>query len=292
MSRETNYLLRPVVCTAVGMAGNVLLTIVKLAIGFLSGSTSLIADGFHSFSDLAGDIGVIIALKASTRPPDRDHPYGHHNYETLGGMAAALLLLGTGFFLARDAVVNLIYHEHPTPTWIAFYTAIGSVIIKETMARYTIIAGNIHNSPALRANAAHHRSDALSSIAAAVGIVATIAGWHFMDGLAALLISILILKMGWDLIQENSQILMDTMPSEEFITEVTEYAMKVDGVLAINSLILRPKGSIYLGDISIAVDPELTVTDGHEIAHQVEKHLQAHEHSIGRVMVHVEPHIN
>jgi divalent metal cation (Fe/Co/Zn/Cd) transporter len=98
--------------------------------------------------------------------------------------------------------------------------------------------------------------------------------------------------MGWDLIQENSQILMDTMPSEEFIAEVAGYAMEVDGVLAVNSLILRPKGSIYLGDISIAVDPELTVTDGHEIAHQVEEQLQTHEHSLGGVMVHVEPHIN
>jgi len=292
MNRETNYFLRPVVCTAVGMVGNILLTLVKLAIGFLSGSASLIADGFHSFSDLAGDVGVMIALKASSRPPDRDHPYGHHNYETLGGMAAALLLLGTGFFLARDAVVNFVHHEHYTPSLIAFYAAIGSVIIKEAMARYTIIAGKIHNSPALRANAAHHRSDALSSIAAAVGIAGTIAGWHFMDGLAALLISALILKMGWDLIQENSQILMDTMPSEEFIEEVTGFAMEVNGVLAVNSLILRPKGSIYLGDISIAVNPELSVTEGHEIAHQVEEHLQAHEHSLGGVMVHVEPYIN
>jgi cation diffusion facilitator family transporter len=289
--RFTNkQLLRPVVCTAVGLVGNVLLTIVKLAIGFLSGSASLIADGFHSFSDLAGDIGVLIALKASTRPPDRNHPYGHHNYETLGGMAAAILLLGTGFLLARDAIVGFINHQQSSPTWIAFYVALGSILVKEVMARYAFIAGKIHNSPALRANAAHHRSDALSSIAAAIGIAGTIAGWYFMDGLAALLISVLILKMGWDLIQENSQILMDTMPSEEFVLKVTGYALAVDGVLAVNSLILRPRGSIYLGDISIAVNPDLTVTEGHEIAHLVEKQLQAHEHSLGGVMVHVEPH--
>lgn len=281
--------LHPVVCTTVGLIGNIALTVMKLVIGFLSGSASLIADGFHSFSDLAGDVGVLIALKASNRPPDRDHPYGHHNYETLGGMAAALLLLGTGFLLARDAVFGFINNTQSNPGWIAFYAALGSIVIKEIMARYTYKAGKIHNSPALRSNAAHHRSDALSSIAAAVGIAATIAGLQFMDGIAALLISFLIIKMGWDLIRENSQILMETMPEEKFVNKIKNCALDVDGVIEVRSLVLRPRGSIYLGDISIAVDPELTVTEGHEIAHQVESFLQAEEPSLTGVLVHIEP---
>ncbi len=278
------------VCTAVGMAGNRVLTVGKLAVGFTSHSASLVADGVHSFSDLAGDVGVVIALKAGARPPDRNHPYGHHNYETLGALAASLLLLGTGLVLGWEAVGNLQAGVSTIPGGAALVAAGISIVAKEAMARYTFRAGRLHNSPALRTNAAHHRSDALSSLAAVVGIAGARWGAPFLDSLAALVIAIWIVWMGWQLLKGNTDILMETRPADKFVSRVREVAVSVPGVLEVSSLVVRPRGSVYLADIAITVQPDMTVAEGHALAHDVEDALRLKVARLIGATVHVEPH--
>jgi cation diffusion facilitator family transporter len=261
----------------------------KLAVGVMAGSASLVADGFHSFSDLAGDVGVLIALRVSDQPPDRNHPYGHHQYETLGALGAALLLLATGVLLGRDAIERLIEGSSLVPDPIALLAAALSVIVKEGMARYTDLAGRVHHSPALRTNAAHHRSDSLSSLAALIGIGGALLGWPIMDSLGAILISVWILRMGWGLLRENTDILMETRPGDGIVERIGETAMTVEGVRRVRSIRVRPRGSIYLVDLAIVVPPEQSVAEGHETAHAVEDALRQEIDQVIGAIVHVEP---
>ena len=282
-------LLRPLVCTVLGLIGNILLTAGKLIVGSIAGSASLIADGFHSFSDLAGDVGLLIALRASRRPPDKTHPYGHHNYETLGAIAASLLLVGTGVLIARDAIYRIYDGETHVPEAFALAAAIVSIVLKELMARYTYAAARVHNSPALRTNAAHHRSDALSSIAAVAGILGALAGLPILDSVAALIIAAWIVYMGWELLKDNAQILMEASPDKLLIGTVRETALEIDEVHSVSSLRLRPRGSVYMADIAVTVPPRMSVEDGHAVAHQVEDRLVSKVDGVVEAIVHVEP---
>ncbi len=289
LSQQDRTLLRPVVCTAVGMVGNVLLTVGKIGIGLLAHSASLVADGFHSLADLLGDVGILLALQASVRPPDRNHPYGHHSFETLGALGVSLLVLVTGVLIGRGAVVRLLSGENLQPEFPALATALISVVIKEAMARYTYRAGRLHNSPALLANASMHRSDALTSTAAAVGILGSLAGVPSLDSVAALVIAVFILKSGWDMSRDNVMSLMDTMPDPAYVDSIRHVAERVPGIHAVPSLRVRQRGSRYLADVSITVDAQLTVAAGHVLAHDVEMALRKEVPTLSQAFVHVEP---
>jgi len=280
---------QPVACTVAGMAGNVLLTVTKLVVGLAAGSAALVADGFHSLSDLAGDVGVLVALRASAAPPDHRHPYGHHNFETLGAMAASLLLLATGVLMGREAVTRLLAGQAMEPGGAALAVALVSVVLKEAMARYTAWVGRLNRSPALKTNAAHHRSDALSSLAAAVGILGARLGHPAWDGLAALLISAWIVWMGWDLLRENTDILLEARPDEELMRRVDAVVASVPGVTGISRLRVRPRGSIHVVDVDVTVPPRLTVAEGHRLAHTVESRLREEVPGVIGANVHVEP---
>lgn len=288
-SGQDPYWLRPMVCTTVGLVGNITLSAGKLAAGIFSGSSALIADGAHSLSDVASDLGIMLALKASTRPPDHNHPYGHHSFETLGAIVVALIMLATAGLIGRSAVMNFVQHIHHSPTWPALATALVSVGIKELMARYTIAAGRHNNSPALLANGTMHRSDAISSLAAALGITGALLGWPMLDSVAALAIALLILKLGGKLLVENVMALMDTMPDDALVKRIEDSANGVAGVQEVRSLHVRQRGSRYLVDLRLAVAPENSIATAHDIAHAVEDQVRDDIATVDRVFVHVEP---
>ncbi len=280
---------RPMVCTTVGLVGNIVLSAGKLAIGMIAGSAALVADGFHSLADVLSDVGILLALKASTRPPDKNHPYGHHSFETLGATLVALFMLFTAVMIGRDAIVNLINGTNMHPEWPALLVTLVAVIIKEIMARYTLFVGRLHGSPALLANGAMHRSDAISSLAAAAGIGGAMMGWPFLDSVGALVIALFILKMGWDLMRENVMALMDTMPDEELLSEIRNAAIAVTCVQEVLDLHVRQRGSWFMADMRIAVHPDHTIESAHNIAHAVEDRVQQDVERVARVFVHVEP---
>ena len=192
----SGFWVRPVVCTVAGLVGNTLLSGGKLFIGFWAGSAALVADGYHSLADVLSDIGILLALKAASTPPDEDHPYGHHSFETLGAILVAAFMLATAGLIGKSAISDLVNRDFLKPDVIALWASLGSVLVKEVMARYTLLVGRMHGSPALMANGAMHRSDAISSLAAAAGISGALLGWTYLDNIGALVIAPLGFFMG------------------------------------------------------------------------------------------------
>ncbi len=288
-SPDGRYWYRPVVCTTIGLIGNILLSAGKLVFGVLAGSAALVADGFHSLADVLSDVGILLALKASVRPPDQNHPYGHHSFETLGAIAVAGFMLVTAVMIGKSAIENLVRGEYLHPEWAALAATLVAVVIKEAMARYTLLVGHLHNSPALLANGAMHRSDVISSLAAAAGIGGAMLGWEILDTIGALIISLFILKMGIDLMRENVMALMDTMPDDELVEQINAAARSVGCVQEVRSLHVRQRGSWYLADIRIAVHPDHTIESAHNIAHRTEDHIREVVTKVAGVFVHVEP---
>lgn len=277
------------VCTTVGLFGNVVLAGGKILVGMVAGSAALVADGFHSLADVLSDVGILLALKAAGRPPDDNHPYGHHSFETLGAILVSAFMIFTAVMIGRDAVRDVLGGDHSTPRVLALVASLGSVLAKEAMARYTFRAGRANNSPALLANAAMHRSDAVSSLAAAVGIVGAMAGWPVLDSLAALVIAVMILKMGWDLLRENVMALMDTMPDHELVQSIRTAAEAQECVQEVRDLHVRQRGSWYYADLRISVHPDHTLAAAHHIAHATEDRIRRSVDKVARVFVHVEP---
>ena len=286
---ESGFWTRPVVCTSAGLVGNTLLSAGKLVVGFWAGSVALVADGFHSLADVLSDIGILFALKAASTPPDEDHPYGHHSFETLGAILVAAFMLVTAVLIGKNAITDLMDGEFLTPDVLALWASLGAVVVKEIMARYTLFVGRLHGSPALLANGLMHRSDAISSLAAAAGIGGAMLGWTILDSLGALIISGFILKMGIDLMRENVMALMDTMPDAELVAEISAAAESVGCVQEVLSLHVRQRGSWYLADIRIAVHPDHTIEAAHNIAHQAEDRVRDDNPKVAQVFIHVEP---
>lgn len=281
--------LHPTVCTVVGMVVNLALMVLKIVAGFVFRSAALVADGVHSLADLVSDLAVLLALRASRRPPDRDHPYGHEGFESLGAITVALFMLVTGVLIGRDAVIRLLEGGHLAPAWPALAVALVSVATKEWLARYTFAAARCTRSPALVSNAQMHRADALTSGAAAVGILGAMLGVRWLDSLGALIISLFVLREGWRLTQQNVLALLDTMPDRQTVGAMREAAARTAGVREVRDLKVRQRGAVFHADLRVAVDPHLSVERAHELAHAVEDVMCAEFRELSRVFVHVEP---
>lgn len=277
-------------CTLVGMAVNLMLMLVKIAAGFLFRSAALVADGVHSFADLVSDVTVLLALRASKRPPDTNHPYGHESFESLGAISVALLMLATGVLIGRDAVRRLLSDDNLQPTIAALAIALLSVATKEALARYTLKAAHLTHSPSLSANGRMHRADAWTSAAAAAGILGAVFGAQWLDSLGALVIAVFILVEGGRMTYQHVMTLLDTMPDKQTVEAMRETARRTAGVREVLDIKIRQRGSVYHADLRVAVDPELSVGLAHELAHDVDEAMRAEFRNLARVLVHVEPH--
>jgi cation diffusion facilitator family transporter len=273
----------------ISLLSNTLLAVLKIFIGIFASSTALIADGFHSLSDMASTIIVLISIKFSTTPADKNHPYGHEKAEALGTNILAVILILTAIFLGRDALLSLWQGDIKEPGLAALAVAFISIIVKEILYRYTIKIGKRINSKALIADAHHHRSDAFSSIAALFGIVGARLGFSFLDPLAGVVVALLILKVAYDILKSTSYELMDGRPAREKVDEITKIAAKISGVIDVYDLKLRSYGPNYIVDLKIVVQDQLSVVEGHNIACQVESQIIEQQADVKDVMVHVDP---
>ncbi len=283
-------LYRPAECTLVGMLVNLVLMLGKIMAGFLFRSAALVADGVHSFADLVSDLTVLLALRASRRPPDSNHPYGHESFETLGAVAVALFMLATGILIGRDAVLRLVGGQNMQPSVLALVVALASVGVKEGLARYTLKAARLTNSPAVAANGRMHRADALTSAAAALGILGAVLGVLWLDSFGALVIAVFVLIEGGKLTYQHVLTLLDTMPDKATVAAMRATAGRTAGVREVRDLKVRQRGSVYHADLRVAVDPALSVSLAHELAHDVDAAMRAEFSNLARVLVHVEPH--
>ncbi|AIE60862.1 cation diffusion facilitator family transporter [Bacillus methanolicus] len=279
----------------VGVAGNILLAIVKSVIGIYANSKALIADAVHSASDIAGSLAVYIGLRAAKRPPDEDHPYGHGKAESIAAIIVAILLLLAGIEIGKSSVEAFFDPIEP-PKMIAVAAVIISIIIKEWMFRYKYNLGKKLNSNALIVNAYEHRSDVYSSIAALIGIGASIIGgkmgidWlEYADPLAGVIVSMMVLKMAWNLGKESIHNTLDHVLHDEDTEELRKIIENVPEVKKIDMLHAREHGHYVIIDLKISVDPLMTVEEGHRVGKRVKKKL-LDVANVQNVLVHINPY--
>ncbi|NGQ94258.1 cation transporter [Brevibacillus sp. SYP-B805] len=280
----------------VGIVGNLLLAGIKLMIGFWSKSQALIADAVHSASDVAGSIAVLIGLRAAERPPDEDHPYGHGKAESIAAIIVSVLLALVGFEIGRASVLTL-FAPPQAPAMMAVWAAIGSMIVKEAMFRYKYNLGKKLNSPSLIANAWEHRSDVYSSFAALIGIGGAILGerlgisWLvYLDPIAGIFVSILVLQMAYNILMESIHNTLDHVLHEEQTVELRKTIEGVQGVIRIDSLRAREHGHYQIVDVKLSVDPYITVEEGHSIGKLVKQTVLQRFEDVRDVFVHINPY--
>jgi len=292
-SDPTGELSRGLTVTWAGMAVNILLAVIKTLAGIYGSSQALIADGVHSISDLFSDVIVILGLKWGRKQEDANHPFGHARIETVAGMVVGLVLLAAGFGLAYKAVSSVYHHQESSPGILAITAAAVSILLKEVMYRYTVVIGRRLKSLALIANAWHHRSDALSSVAVLVGVTAAYLepSWHLADAFAALVVSVFIAKVGGGLIWLALKEMIDTAPGQDAIDELADTASRVEGVRQVHDMRARYSGSRIFVEIHIVVHPDLTVRAGHDIARKVKSRLLKDVTDVAHVIVHVDPEL-
>lgn len=277
---------RVTVTTAVA---NLVLTLLKIVFGTIGHSQALVADGLNSFSDLAVDGIVIFATKTSHQAPDQMHPYGHGRIETVFTLGLALLLALVGLGIAADSLYHLLTHTNlGPPHFITAIIALISIMTNEFIFRTNLHVSKQIHSNLLKANAWHHRSDALSSLVVLIGILGAKLGIHFMDTIAAIFVAALILKMAFQLMKSNIQDLIDTSIDLSLRKKIEDEILTIPDVKAAHALRSRLVGNSVFLDAHIEVDPNITVSEGHFIADQVSKHLAQSFPQIADVVVHVD----
>lgn len=289
MSREERYDVSRRVAI-VGALTNTVLSIVKLLFGWLGNSQSLLADGVHSVSDLLTDALVLFAARHAKEAPDEEHPYGHGRFETIGTLVLGGVLIAVGLGIVWDAGERLFSPEQllqPEP--FTLLVAVFSILANEGLFFYTRFHANKINSNLLRANAWHHRSDSVSSVVVLVGIGGTMLGLPYLDAIAAVLVGLMVIKIGWDLGWTASQELADAGLEEESLSEIREVIGKISGVKSVHMLRTRKLGGHAMADVHVQVDPFVSVSEGHRIAEVVQYGLIDGVDVLEDVTVHIDP---
>ncbi|WP_198246529.1 cation diffusion facilitator family transporter [methane-oxidizing endosymbiont of Gigantopelta aegis] len=276
--------------TYVGAMVNVFLTLIKVGVGIWGHSAALIADGIHSLSDLLSDLVVIGAIKMGSREADYDHPYGHRRYETL-----ATVLLGLGLVVIAGGIVwdisERLRHAEKLllPDRNTLWVALISILANEWLYHYTKRAGLKTRSNLLIANAWHHRSDAISSVVVLIGIIGVFAGYPYADAIAAVIVALMVGKIGFTLVLQSINELVDTSLPEEQVKAIRKTIKTTHGVKDIHLLRTRQMGEDAYVDAHIVVDPRITVSEGHQIGDIVRDRLKNEFDDIQDVLVHVDP---
>ena len=272
------------------LLGNITLSIFKLVAGIVANSHAVIADAIHSVSDVVTTIIAMIGIKWSSKPADEDHHYGHTRIEAVASKFVAIILILTSFGLVIDS-----YHAFKSPTiatpgTLALVAAIVSIIVKEIMFQYVYRVGKKIDSLALVSDAWHNRSDALSSVGALCGVLlAKYGGFKQADAIAGIIVSLLIFKVGVDIYKNAIAQLVDTAPTQEVLSEIKEICLNTHGVVDLHNLKARLVGAFLHLDIEIAVDPNITVRHGHDIAESIERNIVKKFVNAKEIMVHVNP---
>jgi len=268
---------------------NIVLSTVKLIAGIFGNSMALIADAFHSLTDAITTVGVIICLRISKRPPDKEHPYGHGKIESIATKIIALVLIGLGILMLIAAVRTIMTGDLLVPAGVTIWIVIVSILAKEFSYWYTLNAAKKINSTVLAADAWHHRTDALSSIAVLFGIIGARMGFPILDPIMAGLVSLFIMWAGYKLLRESIDELMDTLPDTDIPKRIEELCSEIPGLKGVRNIKVRKYGSFLVIDCVIVVDPLITVDEGHQLASLSKKKIIEDNDNIKEVFIHVSP---
>ncbi|MDD6644955.1 MAG: cation diffusion facilitator family transporter [Oscillospiraceae bacterium] len=276
----------------VTIVGNVVLAVFKLLAGIIAASSAMVSDAVHSFSDVFSTIIVIIGVKISSRESDASHRYGHERMECMASMGLAAVLFATSIGIGYSGLTKIIssdYSSLATPGLLALIAAIVSIAIKELMYHYTMHAAKKINSSSLKADAWHHRSDALSSVASLIGIGGAMMGVKILDPIVSIIICLVIVKAAFDILKESIDKLVDKSCDDETVKKMEETVMSIDGVLDLDDIKTRLFSNKIFVDIEICADGDLTLWDAHEIAENVHDKIEEDFKDVKHCMVHVNP---
>lgn len=275
----------------IGMLVNVVLAAAKISAGLFGNSYVLIADGIESTLDIVGSAVIWGGLKFAARPPDETHPYGHGKAEPLAAAVVAMGVLLASIGLAVQSVREIfVPHHGPAPFTLVVLVVV--VIVKEFLYRFVMRLGKDVESTAVKTDAWHHRADALTSIAAFIGISFALIGgekWYSADDWAALFACAVIATNGWRLLFPALHEMLDTAPRGEIVAKIQEAAASVEGVMNVEKCLVRKMGISFYADLHVGVDGSISVTEGHDIAHRVKDAIKETDARIADVLVHVEP---
>ena len=277
--------------TLIGMAINLIIAIVKAIAGVVGNSYALIADAIESVSDVLSSLVVIAGLKMSSRPPDANHPYGHGKFEPLTAVFVSMTLFGAAILIAVESLKEIATPHH-SPAPFTLIVLILVIIVKEGLFRFVVNVGENVGSIAVKTDAWHHRSDAITSLAAFVGISIAIiggAGYESADDFAALIAAVIICINAVLLLKPALFELVDTNPNPEIAKSVREVAEKIPGVFGTHKCNVRKLGFDHFVDLDILCDPNASIREGHDIAHNVGEAIHKELPIVTKILVHVEP---
>jgi cation diffusion facilitator family transporter len=275
----------------IGLVINVAFAIIKILGGVFGNAYALIADGIESVLDVAGSIVIWGGLRFAARPPDATHPYGHGKAEPLTAIFVACVVLLAAIGIAIESARTM-FLPHDKPAAMTLWILLGVVVVKESLFRYVLRFGRAVESMAIEADAWRHRADVLSSIAAFIGIsIALIGGerWRGADNWAAIFVCFIIASVGVRLLRPALYEILDTAPRGEIVDHVRALAAAVTGVARIDKSFVRKMGLSFYVDLHVEVDGNISVREGHHIAHEVKRAIQRGDPRIADVLVHIEP---
>ena len=282
--------------TLVGSVGNLLLLAFKFVAGIVAGSSAMVADAVHSLTDFLTDLVVLVFVRVSAKPQDADHDYGHGKFETLATLFVALALVGAAGGIIVSGAVKIIRWiggaELETPGLLALWAALLSIVVKEILYRYTVARGRALDSPAVVANAWHHRSDALSSVGAAIGIGGAILlgrRWAVLDPVASIVVGAMLVKVAWDLLRECTGELTDSSLPEETERRIEDIIHSFPEVSEPHHLRTRKIGNRIALEAHVRLDGDLSLREAHDIVSALEHKIKDALGSATLVTIHMEP---
>ena len=271
---------------------NLLLAGFKFIAGVVGHSGAMISDAVHSSSDVIGSLIVIIGVRMSEKASDADHPYGHERMEDVASLILAGILFVAGLSIGKEALLSILdgsYQTSVSPGVLALVAAIVSIVIKEGMFWYTWLNAKKISSGALKAEAWHHRSDALSSVGALIGIGGALLGVRIMEPIASIIICLFILKVAIDIFREATDRMVDHACDSEIEENIRRCAEEQEGVIKVDMLRTREFGRKIYVDLEISADGSITLRQGHDIAQQVHDKIESTFPNVKHIMVHVNP---
>jgi len=273
----------------VGIFGNLLLGIFKLFAGILGNSFAVVADSVHTISDMLTSFVIWVGLKVGKKPPDKYHPYGHGDAEPIAGLIVSIVLALIAFEFVRSSISEIITGEIQTPGMIAIVAVVVSIFVKYWMSGFVEGKGREINSPALMADATHHKSDFYTSLVVIVGVVGAMLGFRILDPIAGLIVAMWIVKMGFDVGSRNIKSLMGEVPSEYMLKNIRYIAKGVNGVRDVHNVRVHYVGPNASVSIHLNIDGKKRLSEVHEIATEVEEKIKKQIDPIRSVIVHCEP---
>ncbi len=273
------------------IAGNFVLALIKGLAGFFGNSYALIADAIESTTDIFSSLFVLFGLKYAKRPADKNHPYGHGKIEPLITFIIVAFLVGSAILIAIESIHNIRSPQETPETWTLFVLG-GIILWKELSYRFVMKKSIETNSTSLKADAWHHRSDAITSVAAFIGISIAVffgEGYEVADDWAALFAAGLILYNSYKIFRPALGEIMDEHVYDDLIDEIRKESMQVDGILGTEKCFIRKAGMQYHVELHAIVDGQISVREGHSLSHKLKDYLKKENPSLGQVLIHIEP---